>query len=259
MPVKKIHTAPGIGDETKALVTRLADTGFPPDAINVYEGRNNIAKVERDGMTLNIKSFRKPSFPNNLIYTNFRKSKARRSYEHAARLLEVGIDTPTPVAYVEIKQNGLLTRSYYVSVHSPYSRTLRTWENWSADERDKVLEDYAALMAKAHSLGILHHDLSPGNILWQTNAETGKTDFHIVDLNRMSFRGRPLKTSERFSNFRNINFKKEETSRLGRIYGKITGLDEDESSARAVAALAKDRRKKERLKKIKNLFSNLKH
>lgn len=50
-----------------------------------------------------------------VIYTFFRRSKARRSYEHAVRLRALGIDSPEPIAWSEYRRHGLLSDTYYVS------------------------------------------------------------------------------------------------------------------------------------------------
>ncbi len=63
--------------------------------------RNKIKLFELEGKTINIKSFKIPHLINKIAYKYFRKSKARRSYEYANRLIENGIGTPQPIAYAE--------------------------------------------------------------------------------------------------------------------------------------------------------------
>ena len=63
--------------------------------------RNTIKLFELEGKTINVKSFKVPSFYNKVVYKFFRKSKARRSYEYANRLLKYGIGTPQPIAFAE--------------------------------------------------------------------------------------------------------------------------------------------------------------
>ena len=54
-----------------------------------------------DRLTLNIKSFKKPFIINQIIYGYLRKSKAKRSFEHAKILIDKGIGTPNPIAFSE--------------------------------------------------------------------------------------------------------------------------------------------------------------
>ena len=63
--------------------------------------RNKIRVFPVNGETVNIKAFKVPNLINQVTYRFFRKSKARRSYEFANRLIEIGIGTPRPVAFAE--------------------------------------------------------------------------------------------------------------------------------------------------------------
>ena len=244
---------PEYAGQLKPLVEILSGGKIPPEAECIYTGRNRLYTLRQGELTVNIKEFRIPKFPNNFIYKNLRKSKALRSYLYANELLKRGLPSPTPLAYVEITRRGLFKKSYYVSMQSPYSETLREWEKRAPSERDELLNAYAGLMARMHQAGIRHLDLSPGNVLWQRNPHTGEFDFHVIDLNRMKIYDRPLTLAEAFTNFRNINLIEEETRRLGYIYGQVTGLDPDECADRAVQVLRDDRKRKQRVHRLKAL------
>ena len=237
-----------------SLVESIADRGVPVEADCVFSGRNRIYRLDYDGLKLSIKAFRKPSFPNKFVYTNIRKSKARRSFENAEEMLRRDIPTPLPLAWIEKKKCGSLAESYYICEHSPYEHNLRFWETWDEVERDDVLQAYAKLLLKIHNKGIQHHDLSPGNVLWMKNAATGVIEFQIVDLNRMTLKNRPLTEKEAYGNFRNINLVETETRRLGAIYGKERGIEQAASGDRAVQVLKADQKRKQRLHKIKRIF-----
>ena len=86
--------------------------------------RNVIKKVTIEGTTFNIKSFRKPSFFQGLVYQFLRKSKARRSFEYASKLIDCSINTPHPIAYFEKFSFGL-KESYYISEHIHYDFDFR--------------------------------------------------------------------------------------------------------------------------------------
>src|SRR6187402_3225936 len=79
--------------------------------------RNIIKLFDLDGKTVNIKSFKIPNLINKVAYRYFRKSKARRSYEYATILLEKGIGTPQPMAFLENFNIVGLRDSYYASEH----------------------------------------------------------------------------------------------------------------------------------------------
>ena len=103
-----------------------------PTAMNswgrvIYPGRNTLFHAVENGVDLSIKSFKVPSLLNRIVYTFFRKGKARRSYEHAMELLRLGFLTPDPVAYMETYRYGLLYRSYYVCLMITDANDIRWW------------------------------------------------------------------------------------------------------------------------------------
>ena len=248
------YTKPKFKPELNELVDYLALHGIPQEAHCIYTGRNNVYTLVCDNKILSIKDFKKPKFPNCYIYTNFRKSKARRSFEHAETLLAKGIPTPEPLGWIEITENLKLTRSYYICAQSSKTRNLRNWENWDKATQDVVLKAYAELMHKMHNQGILHLDLSPGNVLWDNNKTTSEVEFDVIDLNRMTIKKRPLKLSEALSNFKNINLIEDETHKLAYLYGIVGGYPADKVATAGVERLLNFKKRKKRLKRLKNLF-----
>ena len=250
---------PSYKDRLTQLVDRLKEGKIPTEAVEIYKGRNQIYTLRiSDDLVVSIKAFRKPSFPNNFIYTNLRASKARRSYLYAEELLARNLPTPAPLAWVEIKKGGRLHESYYVCLQSSHENTLRYWEKWEPELRDEVLSAYSCLLKKIHDAGILHHDLSPGNVLWTKDSQTGEIRFHLIDLNRMTLFRRPLTLDEAFSNFRNINLVEEETVRLGALYGAVIGMNPEEAGTRALRVLRADQKIKAKRKKLKHLLEGKK-
>ena len=86
--------------------------------------RNVIKKIEIEGQTYSIKKFKTPTIVQSLVYRFLRKSKAKRSFEYASLLIEKGIKTPHPVAFLENFGAGLKD-SYYVSEHIAYDFDFR--------------------------------------------------------------------------------------------------------------------------------------
>ena len=84
--------------------TSILDTikAFSDKGILFGNGQRNIIKLfDLNDKTINIKSFKIPNLINKVAYKYFRKSKARRSFEYATILLDKGIGTPQPFAYLE--------------------------------------------------------------------------------------------------------------------------------------------------------------
>ncbi len=165
-------------------------------------------------------------------------------------MLGLGIDTPAPVAWIECKDGLTLRESYYISREVPVEGDLRYWERLSPTARDTLLQAYAAFMVKLHERGVLHHDLSPGNVIWTRDSD-GTFTFRLVDLNRMSFYNRPLHVKQRLSNFRNINELPEETHRLAHFYALAAGYEPEEFAERAVRVLEDQKKSKARLRRLK--------
>lgn len=164
----------------------------------VEPGRNEIKriKIKNNGeeKEVNVKKFKKKGFFSQLIYKYGKGSKARRSYEYGNKLLELGIQTPEPIAYFD--DFGEDKRSFYLSEELKYDFTCREvlWNDFglSDDEmekqmpyRDEVIRQFAKFTVKLHESGVKFDDYSPGNVLIKKDGD--KYEFYLVDLNRMSF------------------------------------------------------------------------
>lgn len=151
----------------------------------IYIARNEIKTMTVDEINIVVKQYKIPIFINRIIYSFFRKSKARRAFEYANRLLECGVRTPTPIAYLEIKRGGLFYQSYYISLQDTYPRIFREFNEGGVLGREDILTAFARYSADLHEKGILHLDYTSGNILFEKTDEG--IHFSLVDLNRMKF------------------------------------------------------------------------
>ena len=183
--------------------------------------RNKIKLFELDEITINIKSFKVPNIVNRVAYKFFRKSKARRSFEFANRLIESGIGTPQPIAYFE--QESLLgfANSYYVSEQLNVDLTFRElveipdypdWEN--------ILRQFIRFSFWLHEKGIEFLDHSPGNTLIK-KAGNEQYEFYLVDLNRMNFHDIALDFETRMKNLSHLTPKKSMVSLMSNEYAKL--------------------------------------
>jgi serine/threonine protein kinase len=159
---------------------------FEKEGELLYKARNVLKLFEVDGYVLNVKKYKKPIIFNRFAYTFLRKSKACRAFENALHLLNLGFDTPEPVAFIELKTGGLLRESYFISLQCPYKRLFREFaDNKPLEGRESVPEVFGQYAARLHQAGILHKDLSIGNILFEIDNDGVR--FSLVDLNRMRF------------------------------------------------------------------------
>ncbi|SHJ52972.1 lipopolysaccharide kinase InaA family protein [Aquimarina spongiae] len=187
--------------------------------------RNVIKIVEIEDKKHTIKSFKIPNIFNQIAYRFLRKSKAERSYEYATKLLDLGINTPFPVAY-EIQTTPLLfKRSYYISELVDCELTYRELTtDFDIENHEEILRAFTRFTYQLHVNGVNFLDHSPGNTLIKSN-ENGY-DFFLVDLNRMEFGKMDFET--RVKNFAKLTIHKFMVEIMSNEYAKCTGEDEKE-------------------------------
>lgn len=234
----------------RGVVESIAANGVGPDARLIYRARNSVYTINAGAMTLNVKDFRTPGFPNSYVYRRLRPSKARRSFVNAQRLLRMGFGTPAPVAYIEVSHAGRLTRSYYISEQVQAS-DFRLWIE-RGPAFTPVLQQLAAYMHRLHRAGVYHKDFSPGNVMY-TLGPGGRASFYLIDLNRMRFGVHSHTTLMR--NFSAIYIEsRDETARLARMYAAVTGDDEARTVALALRYYDRRAQHKNRMHKLKKIF-----
>lgn len=187
-------------ESLRAWLEQLPDT-FCHGGEVIYNARNQIRKFEVDNLTLCVKRFHQPRFLNRFIYLYIRPSKARRSYENGMYLMQHGVGTPEPVAYIEEKKWGMLGYSYLVTLQSRLTRLNREFTLNYTPELEDTIRPLARFTAHMHEQGILHLDYSPGNILW--DKVDGTYQFEVIDINRMRV-GKPVTMQEGAESLRRI-------------------------------------------------------
>jgi len=187
--------------------------------------RNKIKLFNLNGITVNVKAFKIPNLINKIIYKYFRKSKAKRSFEHAIRLQELGIGTPKPIAYYEYFSLIGLQESYYICEHLNCDLTFRELvTNPDYPDHENILKKFTKFTWQMHEKGIYFKDHSPGNTLIVKNNEN--YNFNLVDLNRMSFMA--LDLDARMKNFSRLTPKKEMIKIMSDEYAKLSGYSFEE-------------------------------
>lgn len=157
------------------LLANLRDA-FRESKQLLYNGRNQLKIIAQD---IVVKSFHTPRFPNSFIYGLLRASKAKRSFLNAQLLGDL---TPTPLAYQEYRQCGMLRDSYYACQMSDLPFTWRiVAKDTNFVNREKVVRGIGRFMAYMHEKGCYSLDFSGGNLL--VNEDGSRVQ--LVDLNRM--------------------------------------------------------------------------
>ncbi len=187
----------------------------------IHKARNEIKNLKHDDLNITAKSFKIPNFFNRLIYSFFRKSKAKKSYLHAAK---VGDFTPKPIGYIEFYENFLLNESYFLSEYFKYDFTIREpLLDKNFKNKDEIFRAFARFTFALHEKNIFHKDFSPGNILVKQKDE--EYIFKIVDINRMKFQA--LSFNLRAKSFSKLWANDEDLKTVSNEYAKIYGVDKE--------------------------------
>ncbi len=120
----------------------------------------------------------------------FIPSKARRAWLGAVGLVERGIPTPLPVAYLERRKKGFVAENCFLSEEVSDASEIRgLFRKLPEDELRGLLAALAGFLSSCHRKGILHRDLSDGNILARKE-NGGIWKFWLLDTNRIRIKRR---------------------------------------------------------------------
>jgi serine/threonine protein kinase len=157
------------------------------------ESRNRVGVIAlpaKDGRTteLVIKEFRTQGV--NKWKSLVLPSKAQKAWRGSLALVERGFLTPLPVAYLERRTSFFLDQSYFIAEYIPNIEEVRgLFRNLSHEELNPLLRDLANYLARCSGSGILHRDLSDGNVLVERKGGE-QFRFFLLDTNRIRCRKR---------------------------------------------------------------------
>ncbi len=193
----------------------------------VKGARNSIKTNELNNETVSIKFFKTPGFFKSIIYSWFRQSKAKRSFNYALYLQQHGILTPFPIGYIEERKAlGLLGDSFYFCQHIDYDFTIRELiHDPLFPNRKVIIEQFTEFTFKMHEANINFLDHSPGNTLIKEVGD-GSYDFYLIDLNRMRFE--PMNILQRMDNFKKMWLSKTMLQTVAATYARLSGISESE-------------------------------
>jgi len=151
-----------------------------------------------------IKEFRPEGF--HRLKTAVVASKDRKAWRGAAACLVRDVPTPRPLACLSRRAAGVVVESYYVSERVFGAREVRyLLRELSGEKRRELLAELAVFLRRAHDAGLLHRDLSDGNVLVAGGPPAAGTPrpafvrddvpdvgykFYLIDTNRIRTRGR---------------------------------------------------------------------
>ena len=218
---------------------------FNNNTQTIHKARNELKIIQYKDLETVVKSFKTPNLLRRIIYTYFRDSKAKKSYDNSVKLQNF---TPKPIGYIEFFQNGLINESYFISEKFEYDFTIREplLDNTFKD-REEIFKEFARFTFRLHQNNILHQDYSPGNILIKKE-NTGYI-FKVVDINRMEFKELSLK--ERLKNFNKLWANDEQITIIAKEYAALSAEDENTCIAMALYENTKHKNKMRLKRRLK--------
>ncbi|MDE6361104.1 MAG: lipopolysaccharide kinase InaA family protein [Muribaculaceae bacterium] len=211
--------------------------------------RNKVELVSIQGTQAVVKIYKKTNLITGLIYTFFRKSKARRAYEHALELLSRGISTPFPIAYFEERRWGIFRNGYFVSEYVDLPPVSEYFYSGHLDdqEHDLMADNLSRFTLTLHSKGIIPLDYNTTNILFKK--EEGRYKFTLIDINRMKI-GRVPKIKAAMMSFFQLGTYPRDYYHLLAPYVNERNFDFEDALYHVIL----HRRNQKRLRRFKRLF-----
>ncbi len=199
---------------------------FKENSQTIHKARNELKIIQYNNINTVVKAFKVPNIINQFAYAYIRGSKAKKSYENGIKLIELGVNSPEAIGYIEFYELGLLKESFFISLHQPYDFLIREPlydENFT--DRENIIKQFSNFTYNLHKKDIFHKDYSAGNTL-VTDKGNGNYEFSIVDINRMEFRA--INTSLAMENFNKLWANESTLTIIAKEYAKISSLGEQE-------------------------------
>ena len=158
----------------------------------IHSGRNRVGiaaltSAEGRGEEVVIKEFRPRGFKR--LRTLVVASPALKSWRGSLAMTAAGVATPAPVAYFEKRRGPWLEKCFFITAYAGGMREIRgLYEPLPEERRRRLVSDLAGFLAAGHRGGILHRDLSDGNVLVAESG--GGYRFQLVDTNRVRVKRR---------------------------------------------------------------------
>lgn len=159
-----------------------------PKAEILLDSRNRVGVVTlptkgQKNVDVVIKEFRIRGV--NRLKSFFLQGKAYRAWQGGMALVEKKVDTPPPVAYLEKRKGPFLDESFFLTERILDVQEIRSlFRELPAEELRRLLASLSRYLCHCHERGVLHRDLSDGNVLVGKD-KSGEFRFYLIDTNRI--------------------------------------------------------------------------
>lgn len=218
----------------------------------IINSRNQVKLIEYNNQKFVVKYFKRISGINRYVYRYLRKSKGERAYQYANIMIDKGIETPAPVAFLDVYKGLTIEKSFFVSKFIDYN-SVSDLPEVCDPKTEKILSELAKFLHKVHKKGIFHKDLNVGNIMYKIENEEVK--FALIDNNRMKF----VKYTDRraMRNMRRLNMPLINYAIFMREYANISNQSEYKTMGLSVFYKNMHTLYRNRKKRIKNKAKSL--
>ena len=162
-----------------------------PECEILLDSRNRVGAVRLplpDGKKVEIVIKEFHSLGVNKLKSVFLPAKAFKAWQGGNALIERGIETPFPVAYLERRKALFLDESFFLAERLTNVEEIRSlFRELPSSELQELLVSLAQFISLCHRKGALHRDLSDGNILVRKEEEE-KFRFYLIDTNRIKIK-----------------------------------------------------------------------
>ena len=164
-------------DFSQRFAVAVADVLQNPDAaieageILKHDRTTTVAKIQVMGISLVIKRYNRKSLLHGFTRL-WRTTRARRSFDAARWLLQHGILTVLPLAFIENRFFGALNHgAYYLSLCHPGDNLLRQLNSGAIKEHDfdAILSEFGQLFSLLRRANAAHGDMKISNFIFHSN------------------------------------------------------------------------------------------
>ena len=154
-----------------ASVLQNPDAAIEAGEIIKHDRTTTVATITVDGIALVIKRYNRKSLLHGFTRL-WRTTRARRSFDAARWLLQNGILTAMPLAFIENRSFGALNHgAYYLSLCHPGDNLLRQLQTGDINQHDfpALLAEFDRLFALLRLANAAHGDMKISNFIYQSN------------------------------------------------------------------------------------------